>query len=240
MEPDGFEIPLRNLRAEAEIFRPENLPLLTEEMKLSAEYDQIIGAQTVDWEGQELTVTQLRPVYQDHDRAVRERAWRLAAERQLADREAINDLWSKLLPLRIQAGAQCRPVRVTGITAGSSCCASTTPRRTARASTGRSSRWRCRPPGGCTSSAGSSWGWKRCARGIWKSTRWAARRCSPSPTSASWKTACRPSSAGWTRSWAIISPSCAGKACWTWKTARAKRPAVTAPSFVASSARLFS
>lgn len=100
LEPQGFEIPLRNLRAEAEIFRQENLPLLTEELKLSAEYDQIVGAQTVEWQGQEVTLPQLRPVYQDLDRAVRKRAWRLTAERQLADRQAIDDLWGKLLPLR--------------------------------------------------------------------------------------------------------------------------------------------
>ncbi|OGO37844.1 MAG: M3 family oligoendopeptidase [Chloroflexi bacterium RBG_16_57_11] len=102
LEPAGFDVPLRNLRLEAEIFRQENLPLLTEELKLNAEYDQIIGAQTVNWEGKELTLPQLRPVAQDHDRAVRERAWRLAAERQLADRRAIDDLWGKLLPLRDQ------------------------------------------------------------------------------------------------------------------------------------------
>lgn len=102
LEPEGFEMPLKNLRAEAEIFRQENLPLLTQELKLNAEYDKLIGAQTILWEGEEITLAQLRPVYQDHDRAKRQRAWQLAAERQLADRAAINDLWSQLLPLRIQ------------------------------------------------------------------------------------------------------------------------------------------
>src|SRR5436853_4457820 len=46
----GFEIALRNMRAEAELFREENVPLSTEEHKLSNEYDRIIGAQTVTWE----------------------------------------------------------------------------------------------------------------------------------------------------------------------------------------------
>jgi oligoendopeptidase F len=100
LEPDNFATPLGNLRLEAEIFRLENLPLLSEELKLGAEYDQIMGAQTITWEGQEITLLKVRPVYQDHARAVRERAWRMAAERQLADRQAIDDLWSKLLPLR--------------------------------------------------------------------------------------------------------------------------------------------
>jgi oligoendopeptidase F len=102
IELTGFEIPLRNMSAEAEIFRQENLPLLAQELKLSAEYDKVIGAQTISWEGQELTLTQVHPVYQDRDRARRERAWRLVSERQLADREATDDLWSQLLPLRIR------------------------------------------------------------------------------------------------------------------------------------------
>lgn len=105
LEPEGFETPLRNMRAEAEIFRQENLPLLTQDLKIDAEYDKIIGAQTITWDGQELTVAQLRPVYQEHDRAVRERAWRLASERQMADRQAIDDLWGELLPLRVQVAA---------------------------------------------------------------------------------------------------------------------------------------
>jgi oligoendopeptidase F len=102
LEPANFEVPLRNLRAEADLFREENLPLLTEQQKLVSQYDRIAGAQTVEWEGEEKTIAQLRPVYQDADRAVRERAYRMAAERQLADREAFNELWTKLLALRLQ------------------------------------------------------------------------------------------------------------------------------------------
>jgi oligoendopeptidase F len=102
LEPDGFDIPLRNFRAEADLFRDENLPLLTREQKLATEYDRIIGNQTVEWDGEERTIAQLRPVYQELDRNRRERAWRLAAERQLADRDEINDLWVRFLEVRRQ------------------------------------------------------------------------------------------------------------------------------------------
>jgi len=105
LEPNGFEIPLRNLRAEAALFREANLPLLAEEKKLITEYDKIVSAQTVMWEGQEITLLQLQPVYLDPDRAVRERAWRLAMDRRLADRQAISDLWAKFLRLRKQIAA---------------------------------------------------------------------------------------------------------------------------------------
>jgi len=100
LQPPNFEIPIRVLRSEAAIFHPDNLPLLSQEMKLSAEYDKIIGAQTVMWEGQEKTLAELQVVYFDHDRAHREKAWRLVADRQLADRQAINDLWVDFIHLR--------------------------------------------------------------------------------------------------------------------------------------------
>jgi oligoendopeptidase F len=102
LEPQGFEIPLRNMRSEARLFREANIPLFTEEQELDVEYDKIVGAQTIEWEGKELTLPQLRPVYQDPDREVREDAWRMAAERQLADREALNGLWQKYLGIRLK------------------------------------------------------------------------------------------------------------------------------------------
>lgn len=102
LEPDGFAIPLRNMRAEAALFREENLPLLVEEEKLANEYDRISGAQSVDWDGQQLTLNQLQPFMQDPNRAIRERAWRMRAERRFADRNAFNDIWVKLLALRRQ------------------------------------------------------------------------------------------------------------------------------------------
>ncbi len=103
--PEGFDIPMRNMRAEAALFREENLPLLTEEQKRHTEYDVIIGAQTVEWEGEEVTLTQLGPVYQEPDRDRREKAWRLSASRRLQDREAINALWGQYMGLRKQIAA---------------------------------------------------------------------------------------------------------------------------------------
>ena len=100
LEPEGFEIPLRNLRAEADLFRMENLPLQGTEAKYRTEYDKIAGAQTVTWEGEERTISRMQQVGQDPDRAKREQAWRLVAERQLADRVAFNELWGRFLALR--------------------------------------------------------------------------------------------------------------------------------------------
>jgi len=111
--PEGMAIPLQIMRQTAEIFREENLPLDTEAMKLGSEYNRIIGAQAVEWDGEERTISQLRPLYQEQDRSLRERAWRLGAERQLADREAIDEVWIKLLDVRrkMAANADCGDFR---------------------------------------------------------------------------------------------------------------------------------
>lgn len=102
LTPKGYDIQMRNMRAQADLYREANVPLLSQEQKMISEYEKIIGTQTVQWEGEERTITQLKPVYLDLDRAKREKAWRLSMERQLADREALNALWKKFLDLRLQ------------------------------------------------------------------------------------------------------------------------------------------
>ena len=99
--PDNFEIPLRSIRSDVELFREDNLPLMTNDSKLSKEYDAIIGAQTVEWEDKEITITQLGPVLLETNRERRERAWRLASQRRLKDRSKINEVWKKTLQVRI-------------------------------------------------------------------------------------------------------------------------------------------
>jgi oligoendopeptidase F len=100
--PEGMEIPVRIMRRQVEMFREENLPLLSQEQLLFEEYFKITGAQTVEWEGNEIPIVQLTPVYEDQDRDRRERAWRLAATRRLQDAAAIDEIWSKLLDVRLR------------------------------------------------------------------------------------------------------------------------------------------
>lgn len=102
LEPENFAIPLRNLRAEAALYREENLALLNEDKALSDEYLQIGGARTVIWEGKETPLGSLFTVMNDPDRARRERAWRLITERQLADQEKCDAIWIKKLQIRQQ------------------------------------------------------------------------------------------------------------------------------------------
>jgi oligoendopeptidase F len=102
---EGMEIPIRKMQADADLFSEANLPLMAEEQKKAAQYNRILGGQTVVWEGEEKTLTQLNPLRESLDRDVRERVWRLIAERQLADRDAINALWQEFMALRKELAA---------------------------------------------------------------------------------------------------------------------------------------
>ena len=101
--PENFAIPLRNLRAEAAIYRKENLPLLKKERELSDAYYAIGGGQMVMWEGKEIPIGALFSVMeQDPERERRERAWRTVVDRCQADRERYHTLWSQKMRLRQQ------------------------------------------------------------------------------------------------------------------------------------------
>lgn len=102
LQPDDFDVPLRHIRAQVELFRDENLPLQTQLQKLSQEYDKISGLQTVEWDGEEVTLQQLAPVFQDANREIREKAWHLEMNRRLQDRNAFNALWIEMVKLRHQ------------------------------------------------------------------------------------------------------------------------------------------
>jgi oligoendopeptidase F len=102
LSPKSFETGLRMMRAEAEIFTEENLPLLAEEQKLTTEYNKLRGAVTVMWDGEERTLTQMFPLLYETDRSVRQRAWEVTQSRLMKERQNINDLWERFMPVRLK------------------------------------------------------------------------------------------------------------------------------------------
>lgn len=104
-EPPGMEIPLRGLRVAAEIFREENLPLQTAEQENGMRFNKIVGAQTITWEGEEYTITRLASPYAAADRGARRKMWDRVTEKELADKPAIDALWTEVLGIRLQQAA---------------------------------------------------------------------------------------------------------------------------------------
>lgn len=94
------QILLRNWRAEVELFRQENVPIETQITRLTTDYDRICGAMSAEFRGSQCTLQQLAKFLEEPDRAVRQQAWEAIATRRLADRQAIEDIFDQLLPLR--------------------------------------------------------------------------------------------------------------------------------------------
>lgn len=100
IKPQGFEMGLHSLRTKAALYTKRNLSLINDQYVAATEYDKIAGSQTINWQDEEKTVTELQPLLLSADRDEREAVWRASAERQLDDRKAINDLWARLLEMR--------------------------------------------------------------------------------------------------------------------------------------------
>lgn len=102
LTPEGFGVPLHNLRMETEIFREANLALLKQDRELSDAYYALGGAQTVQWEGQEVPMSTIEPVLENVDRARRKEAWQLMVTRKAQDRSEADRIWVQKMHLRQQ------------------------------------------------------------------------------------------------------------------------------------------
>ncbi len=85
---------------EFELYRDANVPLEAEDAELRQKYQKIAGAMTVRFDGQEQTLARMGRVLEETDRARRQQAWTLVAERRLRDRDALEDLYDRMLRLR--------------------------------------------------------------------------------------------------------------------------------------------
>jgi oligoendopeptidase F len=91
-------------RAEANrraLYREANIPRETQLAELGQQYQKTIGSLTVSIENQELTLAQTTPFLEKTDRVERERVWRLVAERRLAERDKLDDLFDQMVELRV-------------------------------------------------------------------------------------------------------------------------------------------
>jgi oligoendopeptidase F len=104
-EPEGLEMALRQFRADADLFRAENVPLQAEEQALAARYGEIVGGLTVDFDGEARTLAQLAPYRARPERELREGAWRAGMEGLLGVRGELDALFDQLLALRVRIAA---------------------------------------------------------------------------------------------------------------------------------------
>lgn len=105
-----YEVFDRNTALQVELFRSENVPLETEEAKLGQQYQKLSGSLTVQFRGEEKTLVQMARYLEDPDRALRQEAWELTANRRLQESEKMEAIFDEMVKLReqIARNAGCR------------------------------------------------------------------------------------------------------------------------------------
>ncbi len=98
----GYDIMIRNLKKEVELFREANIPLMTEITTETQKYASISGAMTIELNAQELTLQQASVILMSTDRAKREEVYHKIVERRLKDKLTLDELFTKLIGLRHQ------------------------------------------------------------------------------------------------------------------------------------------
>lgn len=102
LEGKEYFVYLRSVRKSIELFREENIPLQSELSVMQQQYGQIAGKMTVEVNGKEFTLQQAAKFLENEDRNLREEVYRKINERRLQDKDALNDLYSKLIEKRHQ------------------------------------------------------------------------------------------------------------------------------------------
>ncbi len=102
---ERFKVFIRDTQNQVELFRPENVPLETEEAKLSQQYQKLSGSLTVMFRGEEKTLVQMGRYLEEPDRELRQQAWELVANRRLQEAEKFEEIFDRQLKLRQQIAA---------------------------------------------------------------------------------------------------------------------------------------
>ncbi|MEI9997731.1 MAG: M3 family oligoendopeptidase [Verrucomicrobiota bacterium] len=98
--PPLYDVFRRSVETQVKIYREENVARETQVAKLTQQYQKITGAMTVQFDGQEQTLTRMSRIQEEPNRPRREEAWELVTARRLEDADKLEELFDQLLALR--------------------------------------------------------------------------------------------------------------------------------------------
>jgi oligoendopeptidase F len=102
LENPAYAITIRGTKKAVEIFREENIPLETQIQGKQSEYQAIMGAMTIEVDGQEITMPKAASYLQKLYRNVREEVWNKIQTRRALDKDKLNEIFNDLVKLRTQ------------------------------------------------------------------------------------------------------------------------------------------
>lgn len=102
LDHDKYFVFIRAVRKAIELYRDENVELLTKLQVAQQKYQSITGSMSVMINDQEYTLEQAANFIKDTSRAVRQHAWETIQQRRLVDKDNLNILFDELIAMRHQ------------------------------------------------------------------------------------------------------------------------------------------
>ena len=102
LQGEAYQVYLRNVKKNIELFREENIPLQAEIAVMAQQYGVISGKMTIEVEGREYTMQQATKFLENPNRALREEVYRKIQERRLQDKDKLNEMFTDLVSKRNQ------------------------------------------------------------------------------------------------------------------------------------------
>jgi oligoendopeptidase F len=102
LDHDKYFVYIRAIRKALEIYREENVELLTKLQVTQQKYQAITGAMSVMINDKEYTLEQAANFVKDTDRSVRQQAWETIQQRRLVNKDELNILFDELIIMRHQ------------------------------------------------------------------------------------------------------------------------------------------
>ena len=98
--PDRYDLMIRGIKSDIDIFREENIPLGVEQTKLVTKAQGITGGMTVEFEGEERTFPEMKAFLESNNRSMREKAWKSMVSRWMNDSEELSEIFDELIKIR--------------------------------------------------------------------------------------------------------------------------------------------
>ncbi len=102
LENETYFVYVRGVKKSIELYREENIPLITELRQKEQEFGNISAAQTITHNGEEMTLQKAATFFKNNDRALREKIYHQIQERRSQDENTLNNLYTELIALRHQ------------------------------------------------------------------------------------------------------------------------------------------
>lgn len=98
--PERYNLIIKSIRTDIEIFRKENIPLSVRQTELVTESQSINGSMTVVFDGKERTLPEMNVYLESKNRIERAAAWKKISDRRMEDHERLTEIFEELIDIR--------------------------------------------------------------------------------------------------------------------------------------------